>query len=226
MAYLQHTSWKDRPGAVAGVVAVHAAIGYALITGLTFTGIVETVDNPDGIFVDPIPLPPPPPTPEPEPRPKDAAASIERPLVAPRPLVDIDPARPVIEATDVILPSDDVITKVVPQPTPAYTPTARPSADPVAARPKGNPAGWVTVNDYRSSWINRELTGTARFRLEIGSDGRVANCAIMSSSGHAELDRATCALVTQRARFEPARDGTGAAVPGSYANAVRWELPG
>ena len=32
MAYATHTTWKDRPGAVAGVIAVHAALGYALIT--------------------------------------------------------------------------------------------------------------------------------------------------------------------------------------------------
>ena len=83
----------------------------------------------------------------------------------------------------------------------------------------------MTVNDYRSSWIAREMTGTARFRLDIGTTGRVESCAITASSGHADLDRATCALLTARARFAPARDETGAAVRGTYANAVRWTLP-
>ncbi|MBU1606453.1 MAG: energy transducer TonB, partial [Alphaproteobacteria bacterium] len=70
-----------------------------------------------------------------------------------------------------------------------------------------------------------ELTGTARFRLEIAADGRVTGCAITGSTGHAALDTATCRLLEQRARFEPARNSNGDAVAGSFVNAVRWELP-
>ncbi|MGX7951980.1 energy transducer TonB [Tsuneonella sp. HG249] len=223
MAYLQHTSWKDRPGAVAGVIGIHALIGYALVTGLQFTGVIE-VDPPfvGKTYTDPIPLPPPPPPPTPK---ASTEAIIERPIVTPKPIIDVSPVRPIVDTTDVIPQRDNVITKVIPQPTPAFTPAARPTSDPVGARPKGNPGKWVTVDDYRSSWINREMAGTARFRLEIGASGRVENCTITASSGHSELDKATCALVTQRARFDPAKDESGAKVFGSYNNSVRWELP-
>ena len=222
MAYLQHTSWKDRPGAVAGVVAIHAVIGYALVAGLSFNKLVDEVKNPGGYFVPEVELPPPPPPPDQKVEPEQKIAP---PVHAPVPPIDLGPQRPPVDVTDVIPAIADPIPYVAPKPTPQPGLAAKPAFEPMGARPRGNPASWVTVNDYRSSWINREMTGIARFRLEVGANGRVENCTITSSSGHAELDRATCALVTQRARFDPAKDGTGATVSGSYANAVRWELP-
>jgi protein TonB len=223
MAYLQQNGWKHRPGTVAGVIGIHALIGYALVSGLSFDGFVETVRNPQSIFVPEVKLPPPPPPPEPTVEPNDAA--IDRPIVTPKPIIDVSPVRPRVDTTEIILPSVDPMPKVGADPTPGPTQPARPAFDPVGAKPKGNPSSWVTVDDYRSSWVNRELTGTARFRLEVAANGRVENCTITASSGHAELDKATCSLVAQRARFDPAKDATGAKVVGSYSNSVRWELP-
>lgn len=222
MAYLQHSSWKDRPGAVIGVVAIHAVIGYALVTGLNFIQIVERVKNPQATDVV-VPLPPPPQTPEP-PEARIDETIVDRPIVAPKPMIDVSPIKPAFDTSPVIVPTPDAMPYITPQPTPSATPSG-PSFNPVAAKPRGNPGNWVTVDDYRTSWINREMVGTARFRLEVASSGRVQNCTITASSGHAELDRATCSLVTQRARFVPAKDGTGASVTGSYVSSVRWELP-
>lgn len=222
MAYLQHTSWKDRPGAVVGVIGIHALIGYALVTGLQFTGIEQTIKRWKAKdFVEDIPLPPPPPEKTVEPKQKVT----EPVVVTPIPPVDVSPYKQVIDTTPVIPPSTDLVTKVIPQPTPAFTPAALPAFPAVGARPRGNVSKWVTVDDYRPVWISKELAGTARFRLEVGANGRVDNCTITTSSGHPELDKATCALVTQRARFDPAKDDTGAKVAGTYSNSVRWELP-
>jgi periplasmic protein TonB len=220
MAYLQHTGWKDRPGAVAGVIGIHALIGYALIAGLSFTGIADEVRKFRARDYVDVPLPPPPPEPAAEPEP----SRVDPPAVAPIPKLDLSPAKADIDTTPVIVPTPDFVPRAVPTQTPAALP-AKPAFDPVGPKPRGNPGNWVTVEDYRSSWINREMTGTARFRLEVGASGRVETCTITASSGHPELDRATCALVSQRARFEPARDASGAKATGSYANSVRWELP-
>ena len=184
---------------------------------------METVRNPQSIFVPEVELPPPPPPPKRTVEPDQAI--IERPIVSPRPIIDVSPVKPMVDTTDIILPPVDIQPRVFPTPTPGPTLSARPLSDPVSAKPIGNPGKWVTVDDYRSSWINRELTGTARFRLEVGAGGKVDTCTITASSGHPELDKATCALVSQRARFEPAKDNTGAKVSGSYSNSVRWELP-
>ena len=56
--------------------------------------------------------------------------------------------------------------------------------------------------------------GTAGFRLVIGADGAVTGCTITRSSGDAALDAATCAILLGRARYEPARDAAGRAMPG------------
>jgi protein TonB len=223
MAYLQHTSWRDRPGAIAAVIAIHGLVGYALVTGLSFTQIIGTIDNPDAVDVL-VPIePPPPPKPDTkvEPDPQQMAPK----PTAPIPPIDLGPQRPPVDTTPVIIPHLDPMPKVIPSPTPGPLTTPTPRFSPSAARPRNNPGTWVTEADYRSSWINREMIGTARFRLEITPDGRVQNCTITGSSGHAELDAATCQLVTRRARFEAAKDETGARTGGSYASSVRWELP-
>ncbi len=104
-------------------------------------------------------------------------------------------------------------------------PTPRPGFDAVSARPRNDPSRWLTDRDYRVNWARRGLSGIARFRLAIAADGKVTDCTITGSTGHSELDQATCALVARRARFEPARDNRGEAVAGQYQSTVRWDLP-
>jgi protein TonB len=221
MAYLQHSNWRERPGAVVAVIAFHGLVGYALVTGLSFTQNIKAIDNPDAVD-DTVPLDPPP-------APKDTAKpepkTVENPIVAPLPPVDLGPQRPPLDTTVKIPPLTDIVPKVIPSPIPGPTTRPSPAFDPVDASPRNNPGTWVTTDDYRSSWINREMVGTARFRLQIGTGGRVENCTITGSSGYAELDKATCDLVTRRARFDPAKDGSGAKVSGSYSSSVRWQLP-
>ncbi|WP_188644729.1 TonB family protein [Tsuneonella deserti] len=222
MAYLQHSNWRERPGAVAAVVAIHAALGYALVTGLSFSQIVETIDNPLGYEVQ-VPLDPPPPPPRPE---RSQDATLTDPIVtAPIPPLDLIPERPLVETTPTVLPTTDLLPKVIPTPTPLPSARPDPLLAPKAASPRNDPGTWITEGDYRSSWINRELVGTVRFRLEITASGRAGTCTVTGSSGHRELDRATCDLVTRRARFEPARDQAGAATEGTYSSSVRWQLP-
>jgi protein TonB len=222
MAYLQHSNWRERPGAVAAVIAIHGLVGYALVTGLSFTKIIRAIDNPDAVDVT-VPLDPPPPPP-------DVTATIEpkvieNPVVAPLPPVDLGPQRPPLDATAIIPPLTDIVPKVIPSPTPGPTTRPSPAFDPIAAIPRNNPATWVTTDDYRPSWINSEMVGTARFRLQISASGKVDSCTITGSSGHPALDKATCDLVTRRAKFEPAKDASGAKASGSYTSSVRWQLP-
>ncbi|MDE2405626.1 MAG: energy transducer TonB [Sphingomonadales bacterium] len=67
--------------------------------------------------------------------------------------------------------------------------------------------------------------GITRFRLSIGSDGRVTGCEVVAGSGWPGLDAATCRLVSARARFRPATDEHGAVTGGHYASAIRWVIP-
>lgn len=230
MAYADQTR-RPSPASMIAVVAVHAAIGTALITGLSFTGVMKPPPTPlSGAQIE-LPKPPPPePLPEPKPEPRPQASNPHETIVAPRPPISFAPPTPPFDTTETIIPRDPIIRQpgsdlpATPAPQPS-APSAASAIAPLAARPRNDPARWITTNDYRSNWIARELTGTARFRLEIAADGSVTDCAITGSTGHAALDTATCRLLEQRARFEPARNAKGDAVAGSFANAVRWELP-
>lgn len=223
MAYIDSRSRNDRIKSVAGVVAVHGALGYALLVGLQASGVIEEVPTLIGETITEVPVAPPP---EPDPAPSaDDPAPSTSPATAPAPTMDLSDTRPDIAVIDIELPPIALDNEIVPLPTPAPSPGLGAGQEPVAASPRNDPAGWVTQGDYRSSWINRELTGIARFRLDIGADGRVRSCTITGSSGHAELDRATCDLVTRRARFEPARGVDGSRAPGSYSSAVSWQIP-
>ena len=221
MAYLD-TRKHPSPASMAAVIAIHGAVGAALVFGLSVTGVIEKREIFAGFQVDP-PKPPPPPKPT-EPQPKSSATRDPK-IVVPLPPIDFkDPSKDVITTTDPLPPLPPLppgpgegTTKVDSTPAPTFTP--------VAARPRSNPANWVTTDDYRSNWIRQEMTGKARFQLEIATDGRVTNCTITESSGHPQLDAATCALVSKRARFNPAQGKEGEPVAGNYSNAIDWQLP-
>ncbi len=108
---------------------------------------------------------------------------------------------------------------------PAPAPPPPPKFKPKAATPRSNPGGWAAPDDYPSRALREDREGVTRFRVSIGTDGKVESCDVVGSSGHADLDEATCKLVSRRARFKPATDGDGEPTTGSYSNAVRWQIP-
>ncbi len=103
---------------------------------------------------------------------------------------------------------------------PAPTEKSRP------ARPKGNPGNWVPKSAYpRINCCRGCPEGVVGFTLTIGKNGRPTKCEITSSSGHYDLDAATCPNLMKRARFEPATDSYGYPIESYYSNRVRWEQP-
>ena len=221
MSYVDQ-SRRPSPASMAAVIGVHAAVAALLVTGLTVTGALPEIVNPIGAQNIPKEVPPPPPPPQPTEavQPKD---TVQPPISVPEPKFELKPVQPTIPTTDLILPP-------LPKPQPGlrveiHKPTPAPSFTPVGAKPRNNPGGWLSNNDYRPSWVRQELTGLASFRLEIAANGRVTDCTVTGSTGHRELDAATCRLVTKRARFEPARGSNGEAVAGTYTGSVLWQLP-
>lgn len=82
-----------------------------------------------------------------------------------------------------------------------------------------------TRDDYPAEALRRREQGTVWFRVDVGANGRVAACTITRSSGSADLDAATCRIVQRRARFAPARDAAGNALPDSISTHMKWRLP-
>jgi len=91
--------------------------------------------------------------------------------------------------------------------------------------PATNPGTWVTPNDYPVRAMREEREGMTGFRLVYDSAGLPQTCEIVSSSGHADLDTATCDLTMGRARFRPGKDRAGKPAGGTYSNRVRWSIP-
>ncbi len=115
-----------------------------------------------------------------------------------------------------------------PVPVAAPPPPPPPAAPPVAATratPRSSPGSWLSDADYPSRAQREERSGTAGFRLQIGADGRVTDCTITSSTGHPDLDEATCRLLPRRARFKPAKGSDGAEMPDTYNGRITWRLP-
>lgn len=219
MAYADANTTNRKLGTTAAVVALEAGLAWAIIAGLTMT-ITPKIDPRINTFSIPpdVPVKPPETTKQ---------ATVQPETHTPRPHVD-----PIYDLGPMTLPTfvaDDGLGSggrdaiEIPRPNP--TPPPVPTYAPKSARPKGNTANWVTTNDYPTSGLRGEHEGSARYRLSIDSTGKVSTCAITATSGHAELDEATCATLARRAKFDPATDETGARAPGSYSGTVTWRLP-
>jgi TonB family protein len=86
-----------------------------------------------------------------------------------------------------------------------------------------NPAAIISDKDYPAS--NHNMEGTTRFDLIVGPDGKPVSCNTTQSSGHDTLDKTACNAFLKRARFSPAKDGSGNAVTGRYKGSVTWKAP-
>lgn len=212
---------RDRIVAALGVVAVHAVLAALLLLGLAGrplkpeeTGSLKTFN-----------LPPPP---RPQARPKRA------------------PSRPKGQASAQLAPASTVPKPVLVLPVPEI-PAGGPVATPKSAGmgsatagagtgaggegagTGGAPAsrarqikGRITNADYPRTARRNGAEGTVGVMFNVGPEGRAHDCAIVQSSGSADLDNITCRLIEHRFRYEPARDAQGQAVPDRMAGQQSW----
>ncbi|HEY9091812.1 energy transducer TonB [Parasphingorhabdus sp.] len=200
------------------VVIIHALFGYALVTGLAYSAVKKVASELDMIDIqeeeppEEIEEPPPPPPDQPiEPPPVVTPPPIVAPPAAPRPVISQQPIAPPVIRPPVVAP-----------PPPPPPPPAPQRANP---EPRGNPGNWANANDYPSRALREEREGTTSFRVTVGTDGRVSSCQITGSSGHADLDEATCKNIQRRARFRPALDSNGEPMVATWSSRVRWQIP-
>lgn len=191
-------------------------LGYALVSGLAFNVVKKAAEDLKTFDVNE-----PPPPPEEKPPPPEKTDIPPPPQIsAPPPLVRMETPAPPIQTTPVIQP-------------PIITPTARPAppAPPAppppkqSARAKANLASYFSDDDYPPSAQRNEEQGTTRFRLSIGTDGRVTDCQVTGSSGSSALDAATCSILRRRARYSPAIGAGGQPITDSDSGSIRWVLP-
>lgn len=219
MAYADQQASGNKIVSLVVVALIHVVVIYALVTGLAYKAVTQVAEKLNVVDVEeevPEPEEPPPPPPD--------QPITPPPVVTPPPIVRTPPTTaPVITTTNTPPPVFTPTPVVAPPPPPPAAPP--PPSKASGAQPRGNPGSWATPNDYPARALREERAGTTRFRVTIGPDGRVTNCEVTGSSGHADLDEATCKNVTRRARFKPALDSAGNPISDTYSNAVRWEIP-
>jgi hypothetical protein len=88
-------------------------------------------------------------------------------------------------------------------------------ADPAAlaagatpARPAENAGSWISPRDLGLHDVLASLSYAAVYRLAVGSDGRVKDCAMLEGAGNVDLSRG-CQILRRAARYSPARDASG-----------------
>jgi protein TonB len=86
-------------------------------------------------------------------------------------------------------------------------------------------AAYIHELDYPAAALQARQSGTVRFSLDVGPDGRVTGCTITRSSGSSLLDASTCRLIRARARFSPAIDSNGNPAPSRIDQQFTWKLP-
>lgn len=221
-------AWEPRRlVTVALVLALHAGL-----IALLLRPILLRVEKPvESLVMVNIPAPPPPAAEALEPAQAPAAAAPPAPRRKPRPVAA--PTPPVPRPTEVAAaPATGTETASGAAATGPGTGAAGTGAGSGAggtgagsggAKPRWK-SGTIDRRDYPRDASRAGATGSVTATLDITPDGRVAGCTVVRSSGSPPLDRATCTLIQKRFRFEPARDTTGNAVPGTAGWRQDWWL--
>ena len=219
MAYADANNTNHKLGAGAAVLLLEAGLAWAVIAGLAYHYKPKPHTTTTTFDVD-VPKDPPK---QPPVKPHDP--------IKPETETDMKPfVDPVIDTGPTVFPTfsaDDgggAIREV--EFTPPVTPTPPlPRFTPKAARAKGSMANWVTDNDYPTADLRAGHVGRTAYRLSIDSTGKVSSCTVTGSSGWPGLDKATCDKIMQRGKFDPATNGDGERVAGTFSSAITWRIP-
>lgn len=88
-----------------------------------------------------------------------------------------------------------------------------------------SPALWISGIDYPGDALKNEAHGVSTIVWSVNTDGRVADCKVVKSSGTASLDQAACRAVALRGRYKPALGMDGKPVVAHQMRNVVWHLP-
>jgi len=215
MAYADQQMSGNRIIAIIIVALIHLALGYALVTGLAYSAFKKAVERVTTVDIEE-------PEPEEEPPPPPPDEVQPPPIVAPPPPINLSTTPPVVET---------VITPPPPAPViPVARPVAPPPPPPAPSKARGaTPDGlarWSAriQEQYPPRAVRDEIEGRVGVRVTVGSNGRVADCSVSSSSGSSILDEAACSGMRNYARFNPALDAAGNPTNGSYSTTIVYQL--
>ena len=91
-------------------------------------------------------------------------------------------------------------------------------------RPIGDLQSSFRSEDYPRSAIGQGLEGKTSVELLIDEKGNVADCSVTETSGNATIDAQSCAIISERAKFQPALDTMGKPTRSSFSQRIQWKL--
>ncbi len=233
------SSRKDRVRAGTAAVIVQAAFGYALIAGFA---VNFSQAMPEAMKLFAVSPPPPPPAPKPEIplrdaqlRPQGAASAPNlrakaTPIVAPPPVI-LMPVPPIVVVTTKANDGGATASGAALVAGPGSGSGGQGNGsgsggagdgDGGGGAPLRKTGGRITGRDYPRGPYEAGIGGTLFVRYTVGVRGRVTECAVTRSSGNAELDAATCRLITERFRFKPRRNAAGKPIPAVVVEDHTW----
>jgi protein TonB len=232
---------KDKSGAIAAVVAIHAGLAFMLLQ-LSSQIDIRDLQQPLRVFeindvIDPPPPPPPPPPKQMQQQPKP-----KKPEGGSAPNIKSE-ATPIVAPTPRIVIESPVAVSETPRqgtaPTQGLAPVAglgtgsggsgTGTGTGSGAGPGGGGDGGVAERArlMSPSLRSRDFPGAYRRLLSSGRapfvmytvlpNGRVTNCRVYESSGEPVLDNITCSLVTSRFVYRPAYNRRGEPVESQMA---------
>jgi protein TonB len=204
--------------AIGIVVLIHIALGYAFVTGLAYQYVKKVSEKLNTFDVEP---PPPPPPDEPPPPPPPDQPLTPPPVVSPPPIVRTPTPPPVIMNTVPTPPKVYVPTPIAVPPAPPAPPAPRVDK---SASIRGNAGRFFGPDNYPASAKREGAEGTTRVRITVGTDGRVSNCVVTSSSGNDALDNTTCDIFRRKVKFTAAKDQNGNPITDTMTIPVKWQL--
>jgi protein TonB len=83
-------------------------------------------------------------------------------------------------------------------------------------------AGALSDRDYPREAAAVNAGGTVAVSFRVRADGGVDSCRVLGSSGYAQLDGLTCALVERRFRYRPARNMAGEPIATTLRTTFTW----
>lgn len=214
---------RQRAATVVAVAALHALAIWALVTGLGARVARQAVQQLNAIE---LPLDPPSPRPSPEPRPTTAPKPARAPAGAAAPEGRTAPAAQVAPPMPIVIVPPRPAAPVAGSGNGATGTgagdggTGSGTGNGTVGSGAGSGTGGVAVHarqikgtlsraDYPAALRKAGIGGAVSILVTIGPTGLADACAIVRSSGVAELDAMTCALVRARYLFTPARDAAG-----------------
>ena len=231
-SYRADPSRPDKAKAIAGVIAVYAALGALLLLTKGDTPLRLGGSEPT-ILIDVNELPEPQPPPEEQPgkteEEEGAAGKKAEPteVVAPEPQVEV-PANPPVAAAPVAGTGSATTAGAATAGTGPGAGGSGTGRGGGGSGGGGSPALWISGglkdSDYPSEALRGGLQGRVTVHFTVLTSGRIAGCQVVASSGSPLLDATTCRLLTKRLRFRPATDGQGRPIETQLYSDHTWGI--